>query len=211
MTQTSKLIRLAVLISGGGRTLNNLICLAREGKIPAQIVLVIASRPDAAGLHYATRAGIPTRVITRKDKSVDDFSREITAALDEFQPDLICLAGFMCFYHVPQHYFGHVINIHPALLPAFGGKGMFGHHVHEAVLNAGCKISGCTVHFADNVYDHGPIILQRTVQVSEDDTPDTLGAKVFEQEKIAYPDAISLFAQGRLKIEGRRVRILPEN
>jgi len=99
------------------------------------------------------------------------------------------------------------MNIHPALLPAFGGKGMFGHHVHEAVIKAGCKVSGCTVHFADNVYDNGPIIIQKVVPVMEDDTPDDLAARVFEQEKVAYPEAIQLFAEGRLTIEDQRVRI----
>jgi folate-dependent phosphoribosylglycinamide formyltransferase PurN len=102
------------------------------------------------------------------------------------------------------------MNIHPALLPSFGGKGMFGHHVHQAVINHGCKVSGCSVHFLDNSYDTGPIILQRTCPVLDDDTADTLAARVFEQETIAYPEAIRLFAQGRLKIEGSRVRNLPK-
>ncbi len=101
------------------------------------------------------------------------------------------------------------MNIHPALLPAFGGKGMYGHHVHQAVIDTGCKVSGCTVHFADNEYDHGPIILQRVVEVKDDDTPETLAARVFEEEKKAYPQAIKLFAEGRLQIIGRRVKILP--
>src|SRR5262249_33961279 len=102
-----------------------------------------------------------------------------------------------------------VMNIHPALLPCFGGKGMFGHHVHEAVLAHGCKVSGCTVHFVDADYDAGPIIIQRTCVVAEDDSPETLAARVFEEEKIAYPQAIGLFASGRLKIVGRRVQVSP--
>ena len=101
------------------------------------------------------------------------------------------------------------MNIHPALLPSFGGKGMYGHHVHEAVLAHGCKVSGCTVHFVDNTYDTGPIIVQRTCPVLEGDTPDTLAARVFEQEKLAYPEAIRLFAAGRLQLDGQRVNILP--
>jgi folate-dependent phosphoribosylglycinamide formyltransferase PurN len=114
----------------------------------------------------------------------------------------------MCFYKIPDHYLGKIMNIHPALLPSFGGKGMYGHFVHEAVLEMGCKITGCSVHFADNVYDHGPIIVQRTCPVLEDDTPDTLAARVFDEEKEAYPHAINLFAEGRLVIEGKRVRVL---
>ena len=107
--------------------------------------------------------------------------------LDNVKPDLICLAGFLSLYTIPDHYLGRVINIHPALLPSFGGKGMYGHFVHEAVLKTGCKVSGCTVHFTDNVYDHGPIIIQRTVPVLDDDTPDTLAARVFEEEKNRVP------------------------
>ncbi len=204
------MLKLAVLISGGGRTLANIIEKINEGYLSAQVVVVISSRAGVKGLEIAEREGIPSVVITRKGKTLEQFSNEITAALDKFSPELICLAGFMCFYRIPEHYLGRVMNIHPALLPCFGGKGMYGHRVHEAVLQAGCKVSGCTVHFADNEYDHGPIIIQRTVPVLDDDTADTLAARVFEQEKIAYPQAIKLFAEGRLKIVGRRVRILPE-
>ena len=108
-----------------------------------------------------------------------------------------------------QDFRNRVLNIHPALIPAFSGKGFHGLHVHRAALEAGVKVSGCTVHFADNIYDHGPIVLQRVVPVQDDDTPDTLAARVFEQECEAYPEAIRLFAEGRLRIEGRRVRIEP--
>ncbi|MFA5865368.1 MAG: phosphoribosylglycinamide formyltransferase [Phycisphaerae bacterium] len=203
-----KSIRLAVLLSGGGRTLDNLIIQIREGELPARIELVISSSSTAMGLKKATDAGIQARAISKTGKTIDQFSREITAELDNVKPDLVCLAGFMCFYTIPDPYLGKVMNVHPALLPAFGGKGMYGHFVHQAVLDAGCKISGCTVHFADNVYDHGPIIIQRAIRVLEEDTADTLADRVFEEEKIAYPHAINLFAQGRLQIIGKRVRIL---
>ncbi len=203
-----KKIRLAVLISGGGRSLENMIQKIREGTLPATIELVISSSADAGGLKKAQAAELPAITISRKGKSGEQFSSEITSALEGVNPDLVCLAGFMCFYTIPDRFLGRVMNIHPALLPAFGGKGMYGHHVHEAVLEAGCKVSGCTVHFADNQYDAGPIIVQRTVPVLEDDTADTLAARVFEEEKIAYPEAIRLFAEGRLKITGRRVRVL---
>ncbi|NLE30375.1 MAG: phosphoribosylglycinamide formyltransferase [Phycisphaerae bacterium] len=210
ISDKNKKIKLAVLISGGGRSLLNMIERIDAGTLPASIELVISSRADAKGLQIAAQAGIATCVITAKGKSIDQFSEEITAELDRAKPELVCLAGFMCFYKIPDHYHGKVMNIHPALLPAFGGKGMYGHHVHEAVIAAGCKVTGCTVHFADNHYDQGPIIIQRAIPVQEDDTPDTLATRVFEEEKIAYPEAIELFAQGRLKIEGRRVRIVPK-
>lgn len=202
-------LRMAVLLSGGGRTLDNFIHEIRQGSLPAQIVLVIASNAEAKGLQKARDAGIPAVAVPRKGKTQDEFSAEITAELDKVTPDLICLAGFLSLYTIPDRYLGRVMNIHPALLPSFGGRGMYGHFVHEAVLKTGCKVSGCTVHFSDNIYDHGPIIIQRTVPVLDDDTPDTLAARVFEEEKIAYPEAIRLFAEGRLIIEGNRVRIRP--
>jgi formyltetrahydrofolate-dependent phosphoribosylglycinamide formyltransferase len=210
MAYNDKTIKLAVLISGGGRSLVNMIDHIKAGRVSASIALVISSRQDAGGLAKARQANIPTCVVSGKGKSLEEFSIEITRELDKVQPDLICLAGFMCFYKIPTRYTGKVMNIHPALLPAFGGKGMFGHHVHEAVLKAGCKVSGCTVHFADNVYDHGPIIVQKVAPVLEDDTADDLAARVFEQEKIAYPEAIQLFAEGRLRIDGERVHIAPK-
>jgi formyltetrahydrofolate-dependent phosphoribosylglycinamide formyltransferase len=209
MAEQCKTIKLAVLISGGGRSLVNLIERIQAGTLPATIELVISSRSDASGLAKAAEARIPTRVVSSKGKGLEAFSDEITAELDRVQPDLICLAGFMCFYKIPDQYLGRVMNIHPALLPAFGGKGMYGHHVHEAVLETGCKVSGCTVHFADNVYDNGPIVVQKVVPVLEDDTADSLAARVFEEEKAAYPQAIRLFAEGRLRLEGQRVRISP--
>lgn len=203
----TKPIRIAVLISGGGRTLKNLIEHIKEGKLPAKIVLVISSNPKAKGLDFAKEENIPTVVIERKGKTLDEFSNAITERLDNCKPDLVCMAGFICFYKIPEKYLGRVMNIHPALLPAFGGKGMYGMNVHRAVIETGCKISGCTVHFADNEYDHGPIILQRAVPVKDDDTPESLADRVFQEEKKAYPEAIRLFAEGRLKIVGRKVYI----
>ena len=123
--------------------------------------------------------------------------------------NLVALAGFLCFYLLPGRYMNRVMNIHPALLPAFGGKGFYGERVHKAVLEHGCKVSGCTVHFVDNVYDHGPIIVQKTVGVEEGDDAHSLADRVFEKELEAYPEAINLFAAGRLKVEGGVVRVLP--
>jgi len=201
-------IRLAVLISAGGTTLQNLLDRSADGRLRAQIVLVVSSRADAYGLTRAERAGVPAAVVDRKQcASRDEFSQRIFDLCRQAKADLVCLAGFLQLLPIPDDFLGRVMNIHPALIPSFCGKGFYGHHVHEAALEYGVKVSGCTVHFADNVYDHGPIILQRVVPVRDDDTPDTLAARVFEQECEAYPEAIRLFAEGRLRLEGRRVRI----
>jgi formyltetrahydrofolate-dependent phosphoribosylglycinamide formyltransferase len=203
-------IRLAVLLSGGGTTLQNFLDRIADGRLVAEIVLVIANRYDAYGLDRAERAGIPTSVVQRSDcVTREEFGERIFQQIREYKADLVCLAGFLQLLPIPVDFLGRVLNIHPSLIPAFCGKGYYGHHVHEAALEMGVKVSGCTVHFADNVYDHGPIVLQRTVSVLEDDTRDSLEVRVFEQECEAYPEAIRLFAEGRLKIEGRRVRIIP--
>jgi formyltetrahydrofolate-dependent phosphoribosylglycinamide formyltransferase len=201
-------IRLAVLLSGNGTTLQNFLDRIADGRLRAEVVLVVSNRADAFGLERARRAGIATAVIERAGcDSRDEFGRHIFDLCRMAGGDLVCLAGFLQLLPVPDDFAGRVINIHPALIPAFCGKGYYGHRVHEAALEVGVKVSGCTVHFADNVYDHGPIILQRVVPVLDDDTPDTLAARVFEQECEAYPEAIRLFAEGRLHIEGRRVYV----
>ncbi len=203
------MIRLAVFLSGGGTTLQNLLDRIADGRLQSQIVLVASNNADAFGLIRAETAGIPTAVVDRKAfESREEFSRNLFDLCREHQADLVCLAGFLQLIHIPDDFQGRVMNIHPALIPAFCGKGYYGHHVHEAVLAYGAKVSGCTVHFCDNQYDHGPIILQRTVPVLEEDSADSLSARVFEQECEAYPEAIRLFAEGWLRIEGRRVRIL---
>ena len=201
--------RLAVLLSGGGRTLQNLIDCIGRGEIDAEIAVVISSLPQVKGVERARAAGLPVVVIRKKDHpDVDEFSRLIAETLDEYKPDLVCQAGWACYWRIPERWLGKVMNIHPALLPKFGGKGFYGHHVHEAVLAADEEASGCTVHFADNRYDAGPIILQRTVPVLGGDTPDTLAERVFEQECIAYPAAIRLFLKGYLQIQGDRVMLV---
>lgn len=205
----SSAIKLAMLISGGGTTLQNLIDRIAAGSLDARIEVVVASRPGIMGIQRARNAGIPCHIIQRKDfADVQQFTEAVLRPCDEHQVDLVCLGGWLSLLSVPERYQLRMMNIHPALLPSFGGKGMFGHHVHEAVLAHGCKVSGCTVHFVDEHYDHGPIIIQRTCPVLEDDTPETLARRVFEEEKIAYPQAIQLYQQGRLRVEGRRVRIL---
>jgi formyltetrahydrofolate-dependent phosphoribosylglycinamide formyltransferase len=168
---------------------------------------VIGSKQGIKGLERAANACIPSFVVDKRAcTSLEDFSRKVFKICDDAQVDLVCLGGWLTLLQIPDRYAGRAMNIHPALLPSFGGKGMYGHHVHEAVLNHGCKISGCTVHFVDNTYDSGPIILQRVCPVLDDDDATKLAARVFEEEKIAYPEAIRLFAEGRLNIDGRRVR-----
>jgi formyltetrahydrofolate-dependent phosphoribosylglycinamide formyltransferase len=201
-------IKLAVLLSGAGNTLQNLTDCIADKSLDAQIAIVIGSRAQLIGLERASAAKLMNFVVDRKDfPDTAQFSRQIFRLIGDAGVDLVCLAGWLCLLEIPSAYAGKVMNIHPALLPCFGGKGMYGSKVHQAVLNHGCKISGCTVHFVDGEYDNGPIILQRTCPVMEDDTAQTLAARVFEEERIAYPEAIRLFAQKRLRIEGRRVRV----
>ncbi len=205
---TEKPLQLAVLVSGGGTTLQNLIDVIAAGKLNAQIKLVIGSRAGLGGLQRAADAKIMNFVVDRRQfEDVARFSKQVFSLCEDAGVDLVCLAGWLSLLDVPPAFLGKTMNIHPALLPSFGGKGMFGHHVHEAVLAHGCKVSGCTVHFVDNAYDSGPIILQRTCAVEDDDTPQSLAARVFEEEKIACPEAIRLFGEKKLTIEGRRVRL----
>src|SRR5687768_2984350 len=206
----SKPLNLAVLVSGSGTTLQNLIGQIDAGALPdARIAIVIGSRPELRGLQRAADAKLMNFVVDRKSfADVASFSKAVFALCDDAGVDLVVLAGWLCLLDLPDKYAGRVMNIHPALLPSpFGGTGMYGAKVHEAVISHGCKVSGCTVHFVDAQYDNGPIIVQRVCDVRDDDTPQTLAARVFEEEKIAYPQAIRLFAQGRLKIDGRRVRV----
>jgi formyltetrahydrofolate-dependent phosphoribosylglycinamide formyltransferase len=202
-------IRLGVLISGGGTTLVNLAQRIRDGRLGAEVALVIASR-DCQGVERARELGLRCEVVPRRGfRTSAEFSERLFGLLREADVHLVTLAGFLSRIDIPPDFAQRVMNIHPALVPAFCGHGMHGHHVHEAVLARGCKVSGCTVHFCDNEYDHGPIILQRCVPVQNDDTPDTLAARVFAMECEAYPEAIALFAAGRLRISGHHVVILP--
>jgi formyltetrahydrofolate-dependent phosphoribosylglycinamide formyltransferase len=199
-------LRLAVLLSGGGTTLQNLAEVIARGELDAEIACVVSSRPDAFGVQRAANLGLPRHVVVRKScPSVAAFSERVFRHVREARANLVCLAGFLSLLDIPDDFVGRVLNIHPALLPSFGGKGMHGHHVHEAVLAAGCKVSGCTVHLADQTYDTGPILVQRCCPVRDDDTPDTLAGRVFEQECLAYPEAIRMFLAG-IVIEGRLAR-----
>ena len=194
--------RLAVLVSAGGTTLQNLIDRIADGRLNAEIVAVVSSNPDAFGNERARRANIPVTVVPRR---TPDFAAAVFDAVRAANPDLVVLAGWLHLLTIPPDFRFRVLNIHPSLLPAFGGKGMYGHRVHEAVLAYGAKVSGCTVHFTDDSYDTGPVVVQRTVPVLDDDTPDTLAARVFAAECEAYPEAIRLVTAGNWRIDGRRV------
>src|SRR5262245_34705646 len=200
-SQTVPQLPIAVLISGGGTTLQNLINRIAAGTLPVRIVLVVSTQRNVAGVERAAKAGLPVHVIERRIfPSVEAFSERTFEVCRAAGAQLICLAGYLQLLTIPADDRGKVLNIHPALLPAFGGKGMYGPHVHEAVLKHGAKESGCTVHVVDDHYDHGPIVAQRTVEVKPDDTPEALAKRVFEQECELYPDVIRAFVEGRVSV-----------
>jgi phosphoribosylglycinamide formyltransferase-1 len=200
-------IRLAVCVSGEGTTLQNLINRIRSRRLKAEIVQVVASKPRIGAIARAEAAGIPLALASYNARSRTEFSNSVFEPIRHSKADLVILAGFLALVKIPPDYKGRVINVHPSLIPSFCGKGFYGSNVHKAVLAMGAKVSGCTIHFADDDYDNGPIIAQRPVQVLEDDTLDTLAARVFKEECKALPDAITLYAEGRLELDGRRVRV----
>ena len=203
-----KPVRLGVLMSGGGTTLINILEYIGRGELNAFVAVVLSSRSTVAGVERAQRAGLEVKVVRKKDYGdIEAFSDRIEAELVAADVELVVQAGWLCLWKIPARYEDRVMNIHPALLPSFGGKGMWGHHVHEAVLRAGCKVSGCTVHYCTNEYDKGPIIVQRTCEVKDTDSPDALAARVFEQECIAYPQAIEMFAENRLFVTSGKLKI----
>jgi phosphoribosylglycinamide formyltransferase-1 len=205
---SSQPMRIAILLSGGGTTMLNIQKEIDAGQLNAKIVKVISSRTNVKGVERAKNLGFNVEILRKKDfDSLDKFSDAIVSALDIASTELIVQAGWLCLWKIPPQYENKVMNIHPALLPSFGGKGMWGHNVHQAVLDAGCKISGCTVHFCTNEYDKGPIITQLSCPVEESDNAGKLAARVFDQECIAYPKAIKLFAQKKLKVEANKVII----
>ena len=187
--------RLAVLLSGSGSTLQNLIDRIADGRLSASIVGVASSRADAIGVERARRAGIPV-VVERKT---------VFDTLRAWNPDFVVLAGWLHLLRIPDDFTHKVVNVHPSLLPAFGGRGMYGRHVHEAVLASGARVSGCTVHFADDTYDTGPILHQAVVPVLDADTPELLAERVQAAEREAYPDALAKLAAGGWTVAGRRV------
>ena len=199
-------VRLLVAISGGGTTLRNLLDAISDGRLAASIVHVIASKADCGGITHAEEAGVEVTVLPRaRYESLTEYGAAFFDVARLHQCDLVIMAGFLAQVEVPDEYALRVLNIHPSLIPSFCGRGYYGLRVHRSVLERGCRVSGCTVHFVDNEYDHGPIIDQRAVPVLPDDTPESLAARVFEQECDVYPQTIADVAAGRFVVDGRRV------
>lgn len=208
------MVRIGVLVSGGGTNLQQLIDAQAAGKLGGgEIVTVISSKPGVYALERAQKAGIEAIALSRKDyPDVEVYSQALIDALKARNVELVVLSGFLTITSdsFVQAFPNRIMNVHPALLPAFGGKGYYGLHVHEAVLSRGCKLTGATVHFANEVCDGGPIILQRAVEVQEGDSPESLQKRVMEQaEWTLLPEAVSLFCQGRLRVEDGKVSIAP--
>ncbi len=199
--------KIAVFASGGGSNFQAIIDAVTAGTIKGKLEWLFSNVEDAGCVDRAKKHHIPFTVVSHQGLSADEFNDHIMAKLEEHQPDVICLAGYlrMVGSRIVEKYRHRMINVHPALLPSFGGKGMYGHRVHEAVVASGVKLSGCTVHFVDEIYDHGPIILQKTVPVGDSDSPDDVAARVLEQEHQAYAEAVALFCADRLRVEGRKV------
>ena len=197
--------RIAFLLSGSGSTLANLFERIDAGDVRAEVVAAAADRPGATGLALASERDIPTTTIDRRHHSRAELAEALATFLAPHRPDWIVLGGFMSMFPLPASWAGITLNVHPSLLPAFGGKGMYGHHVHEAVLARGCRVSGCTVHLVTEVVDGGPILDQATVRVEPDDTPDTLAARVQAAERELYPRVLADLIDGRIRIEDGRV------
>ena len=201
-----KPFNISVMISGGGTTLKNLIDRYDCGQLNAQITQVISNKPDAGGLQYASDAGIDSHVVDHRDyDGVESFSKAIFDAVRLAGADLVVMGGFLRRVAIPEDFVNRVINIHPSLIPAFCGKGNYGRRVHRAVVDYGCRVSGCTVHFVDDHYDHGPIIAQSTVEVTPNDSAESLAGRVFEAECELYPRVINAIAAGKVRVSGRHV------
>jgi phosphoribosylglycinamide formyltransferase 1 len=209
------MLKIGVLLSGRGRgsNLQAILDACASGHIPGQVAVVISTTPDTPALERARAAGVVARFVDpEQPDGPAALDRELAMRLMDAGVELVALSGYLRLLgpEMLRRYPMRIMNVHPSLLPAFGGRGFYGRHVHEAVLESGAKFSGATVQFVDPEYDHGPIILQAVVPVLDDDTPLDLAARVLEQEHRLYPEAIRLFAQNRLQVEGRRVHILPE-
>ncbi len=203
-------LRIAVLLSGSGTSLENLFEHIDSGEVPGEVVVVISSKKEAFGLERARRRGIPALAVPRKAHADSKaFNDALHAALEEYDVEFVALLGFLSLFELRGRYEGRAINVHPALIPAFSGQGCYGRHVYDAVFEKGVKVTGATVHFVDEEYDHGPIFLQEAVPVLEDDDHESLAARVQAAERRLVPRAIRIFAEGRARIEDGRVRILP--
>lgn len=201
-------LRVAVLLSGNGSSLENLLEHIDSGQVNAEVVVVVCSKEEAFGLERARRRGIPAIAVSRKKyRDGKEFNDHVHAALAPYDVELVALLGFLSLFELRGKYEGRSINVHPALIPAFCGRGFYGRRVYEAVLESGVKLSGATVHLSDDEYDEGPILLQEAVPVLEDDTVESLAQRVQAAERRLVPQAVQLFADGRVRVEGRRARI----
>ncbi|NQT27689.1 phosphoribosylglycinamide formyltransferase [candidate division KSB1 bacterium] len=204
------LLKLGVFASGRGSNFAAILKAIDVGRLNASVQILISNNTDAKAQDLARERGIPTQVINKPDfPDRPAFLQPLQEALRSNSVEFICLAGYMKKIpdEIIREYHHRILNVHPALLPSFGGKGMYGHHVHEAVLQQGCKVSGVTVHLVDEVYDQGPVVAQRCVPVEEDDTPDTLAARVLKVEHELFPEAIQLFAEERVSVKDGRTII----
>ncbi len=205
-----KRLQLGVLASGRGSNFESILKAIEEGRLLADARVLLSNRKSAGALEVAVRHGVPALALSRKEFESDEaFDREIIRIFAQHGVNFVVLAGYLRLLTpaLVHEFPNRILNIHPALLPAFGGKGMYGHHVHEAVLAHGCKVSGVTVHLVNEHYDAGPIVLQRCVPVAEGDTPEQLAARVLEQEHRVFAEALQLFAEERIFVEGRRVYV----
>jgi phosphoribosylglycinamide formyltransferase-1 len=203
-------IRIGVLASGGGTNLQSIIDACERGEIDGDVAVVISNVPDAFAIERARKHRIDAYSFPHQGVTREQHEADVIECLEQHKVNLVCLAGYLRMLTPVfiNKYAGRLMNTHPALLPAFGGKGMHGLKVHQSVLDYGCKVSGCTIHFVTLEVDGGPIILQKSVPVQEGDTAEILQERVLKEEHKLFPRAIQLFAQGKLKIDGRRVRIL---
>ena len=210
MKDSLRKLSIGIFASGRGSNFQAILNAIEGGHLKAEITLLISNKNDAGVISIAGKYSIPIAVIIKKEyPSREHFVRAILSALKQHGVDLVLLAGYM--KRIPPEvvaaYRNRILNIHPALLPSFGGKGMYGHYVHEAVLSTGCKVTGVTVHIVDDVYDHGPIVAQRCVPVEDNDTPETLAARVLMVEHKIYSEVLQLFVEGRIKVRGQKVFI----
>ena len=208
MNETRNLLRVGVLLSGEGTSLENLFERIDAGEIPVTVAVVISSKENVGGLRRAERRGIPAVAISRKrHRDLGEFNDLIHAELERYGVEFVALLGFLSPFELRGKFEGRAINVHPALIPAFSGKGFYGRKVYDAVFAKGVKVTGATVHFVDEEYDHGPIILQEAVPVLEGDSAETLAARVIAAERRLVPESIRLIAEGRVHIEGNKTRI----
>ena len=197
-------MRLVALISGGGRTLLNLQDRIESGELPCRVEVVVSSRSDAPGVSRARSRGLRVEVVDHRVLGESAAHAALDAVLAGAGADLVCCCGWLRWLRLRPSDRGRVVNIHPSLLPRFGGRGMYGDRVHGAVLSSGASYTGCTVHFVDEAYDHGPVILQRACRVEPGDDVSSLSARVFGLECAAYPAALCALASGRVRLEGDR-------